>query len=79
MKTRKIIVCYNNRISAKFPKVIYEQIILGILFAMILKYVVNAAETIKRGKLFKGFFAKIRPFNSEYEIIFTFRKISLLK
>ena len=41
MKTRKIIVCYNYRISAKFPKVKYEQIIVGILFAMILNYVVN--------------------------------------
>ena len=60
MKTRKIIVCYNYRISAKFPKVKYEQIIVGILFAMILNYVVNAAETIKIGKLFKGFFAKIQ-------------------
>ena len=49
MKTRKIIVCYNYRISAKFPKVKYGQIIVGILFAMIFNYVVNAAETIKRG------------------------------
>ena len=54
MKTREIIVCYNYRISAKFLMVKYEQITIGILFAIILNYVVNAAETIKEGKLFKG-------------------------
>ena len=79
MKNRTIIVCYNYRISSKFPKVKYEQIIVGILFAMILNYVEYAAETIKREKLFKGFIAKIRQFHIEYESIFTFRKISLLK